>query len=133
MFIEFLSRNYMTVLIAVTLVIVFFTFRDYKIPSSGLVPVIAVIVIISATTYFLNDWSYDVTHTYATVDRAWHIKLRTVVSDKCVSIYNFSAYLRSRVSYKCKQSVCKRAVRIYDLLCHDILSGSIYVCIRKEL
>ena len=80
MFIEFLSRNYMTVLIAVTLVIVFFTFRDYKIPSSGLVPVIAVIVIISATTYFLNDWSYDVTHTYATADRAWHIKLRTVVS-----------------------------------------------------
>ena len=80
MFIEFLTKNYMTVLIAVTLVIVFFTFRDYKIPSSGLVPVIAVIVLISATTYFLNEWSYDVTHTYASADRAWHIRFRTIVS-----------------------------------------------------
>ena len=80
MFMEFLTRNYMTVLIAVTLVIVFFAFRDYKIPSSGLVPVIAVIVLISATTYFLNEWSYDMTHTYAGVDRAWHIRFRTVVS-----------------------------------------------------
>ena len=80
MFIEFLTKNYMTVLIAVTLVIVFFTFRDYKIPSSGLVPVIAVIVLISATTYFLNEWSYDVTHTYTSADRAWHIRFRTIVS-----------------------------------------------------
>ena len=81
MFVEFLNQNYLTVLIALTLMVVRFVFKEYKIPASRFVPIITSIVLISATTYFLNEWSYDVTHTPGIVaDLQWHIKFRTIVS-----------------------------------------------------
>ena len=81
MFDEFLNHNYLTVLIALTLMVVRFVFKEYKIPASRFVPIITSIVLISATTYFLNEWSYDMTHTPGIVaDLQWHIKFRTIVS-----------------------------------------------------
>lgn len=81
MFVEFLNHNYLTVLIALTLMVVRFVFKEYKIPASRFVPIITSIVLISATTYFLNEWSYDMTHTPGIVaDLQWHIKFRTIVS-----------------------------------------------------
>ena len=81
MFMEFLSLNYMTVLIVIALMIVYFVYREYKIPSSGLVPIISLIILINATTYYLNIWSYEVSHPLTTsMDMAWHIKFRTIVS-----------------------------------------------------
>ena len=81
MFVEFLNSNYLTVLIAVSIMVIGFVFKDSKIPAARFIPIITSIVLVSATTYFLNVWSYDMTHTPGTVaDLQWHIKFRTIVS-----------------------------------------------------
>ena len=81
MFIGFLENNYLTVMIVLSLMVMRFVFKEYKIPASRLVPIIACIVLVSATTYYLNEWSYDITHVpNSTADLAWHIRLRTTVS-----------------------------------------------------
>ena len=81
MLFEFFRQNYMTLLLVATLMVIMFVFLDNKIPSSGLVPIIAIIVLISATTYFLNEWSYATTTADpAGTDFVWHIRLRTIVS-----------------------------------------------------
>ena len=80
-FIEFLSQNYMTILIVVSLMVIRFAFKEYKIPAARLVPLIAFIVVISATTYFLNEWSYHTVWSDPVgADFEWHIRFRTIVS-----------------------------------------------------
>ena len=58
MFMEFLSLNYMTVLIVIALMIVYFVYREYKIPSSGLVPIISLIILINATNITLKELAF---------------------------------------------------------------------------